>query len=302
MAQHDMVIDNQSGLNFRTDLNNALAALVSSSSGNSEPSTTYAYQYWIDTSGAFGVLKIRNAANSGWIVVGRVDREALGLNYFFSGNSAPSATQAFMPWVDTSGANPILKVRNAADSAWITIGRVDVDNFALLPLTGGTLTGAVIFSNTDHVTLPRGTTAQRPGSPADGMLRFNTSLNIFEGYRNTAWGEIGGGGFAVFTTQSITGSGDITANTTDALQFRPIQGNAGAVSASTTPFGTSGGWKDGTRVTLMGIDDANSVTLTYNDAAKGLVGNFTTIELTRFKAIDCIYNSALDRWIVVGGI
>ena len=65
MATHDYVIANQSGAAFRTDLNNALSAIVSNNSNSSSPSTTYAYQWWADTSNA--VLKIRNSANNAWI-------------------------------------------------------------------------------------------------------------------------------------------------------------------------------------------------------------------------------------------
>ena len=32
-----------------------------------------------------------------------------------------------------------------------------------------------------------GTTAQRPASPAQGMIRFNTSRECFEGYTGSAW-------------------------------------------------------------------------------------------------------------------
>ncbi len=53
----------------RTELNSILAALSSLQSGSSEPSTTNAYQLWVDTSTTPGKLKIRNGANSAWIVV-----------------------------------------------------------------------------------------------------------------------------------------------------------------------------------------------------------------------------------------
>ena len=71
MATHDYVIANQSGAAFRTDLNNALAAIVSNNSNSSSPATTYAYQWWADTSNA--VLKIRNSANSDWIELFQLD-------------------------------------------------------------------------------------------------------------------------------------------------------------------------------------------------------------------------------------
>jgi hypothetical protein len=71
MAQHDYVIANGTGAAVRSDLNNALAAIVSQNSGATEPATTYAYQFWADTSA--GLLKIRNAANNGWITLRELD-------------------------------------------------------------------------------------------------------------------------------------------------------------------------------------------------------------------------------------
>tara|TARA_R100000781_G_scaffold32221_1_gene23508 strand:+ start:8851 stop:10614 length:1764 start_codon:yes stop_codon:yes gene_type:complete len=71
MATHDYVLDNASGAAFRTDLNNALAAIVSNNSNASSPATTYAYQWWADTSA--GVLKIRNSANNAWIELLQLD-------------------------------------------------------------------------------------------------------------------------------------------------------------------------------------------------------------------------------------
>ncbi|MBF0185474.1 MAG: hypothetical protein HQM06_13970 [Magnetococcales bacterium] len=69
MAQHGFNIGNQSGQGFRADVNAALQALVSQSSGASAPSTTYANMLWDDT--ANGVIKRRNQGNTAWIVVGR---------------------------------------------------------------------------------------------------------------------------------------------------------------------------------------------------------------------------------------
>jgi len=53
-------------------------------------------------------------------------------------------------------------------------------------------TGNVTFSGTGATKLQNGTTGERPGTPAQGMLRYNTSLAQFEGYNGTAWGGIGG--------------------------------------------------------------------------------------------------------------
>jgi len=67
MATHDYNLANADGATFRADLNSALSAIVSQNSSASEPSTTFAYQFWADTTN--DLLKQRNAANSGWITL-----------------------------------------------------------------------------------------------------------------------------------------------------------------------------------------------------------------------------------------
>jgi hypothetical protein len=68
MAQHDYTINNQTFPSYRTDHNNSLSAIASNNSGATEPSTTYAYQWWYDTSS--NILKLRNADNDAWINIG----------------------------------------------------------------------------------------------------------------------------------------------------------------------------------------------------------------------------------------
>ena len=41
--------------------------------------------------------------------------------------------------------------------------------------------------------IPVGTTAQRPVSPTNGDMRYNTDNGQFEGYQGGAWGQLGGG-------------------------------------------------------------------------------------------------------------
>jgi hypothetical protein len=77
MANHDYVVANGTGASVRSDLNNALAAIVSNNSSSSEPATKYAYQWWADTSS--GLLKQRNAANNAWVTIGTLASANLGL-------------------------------------------------------------------------------------------------------------------------------------------------------------------------------------------------------------------------------
>ena len=101
---------------------------------------------------------------------------------------------AFQPHIDTS--SNLLKICTSVNSGtgtFTTIGDISQANLGLMPKTGGTFTGKITHNYTNSLNLPVGTTAQRDGSPAVGMFRYNSTLIQFEGYKNTGWGEIGGG-------------------------------------------------------------------------------------------------------------
>src|SRR5262245_36322223 len=67
MPQHDMVIDNAPGQPVRLDIQAALQALVTLSSGPVEPASPFPGMFWLDTSvPPDGILRQRNQANSGW--------------------------------------------------------------------------------------------------------------------------------------------------------------------------------------------------------------------------------------------
>ena len=76
MSQHDLNIANQGFPAFRSDLNNALVALGTNASGATEPSTTFAHQFWMDTAADPSILKVRNADNDAWITLGTFNQTA----------------------------------------------------------------------------------------------------------------------------------------------------------------------------------------------------------------------------------
>lgn len=57
-----------------------------------------------------------------------------------------------------------------------------------------TATADSTFSSTGAVTVSKGTTGEQPSSPVTGMIRYNTSTNLFEGYSGASptWKSIGG--------------------------------------------------------------------------------------------------------------
>ena len=91
MSQHDMNIENQGFPAFRSDLNNALAALASTSAGATAPSTTFAQQLWYDSTA--NLLKMRNTDNDAWIT----------LAYFDQTNDEWQIRSAVIQAVDSAG-------------------------------------------------------------------------------------------------------------------------------------------------------------------------------------------------------
>ena len=75
-------------------------------------------------------------------------------------------------------------------TADITIGSTVID----LGSSTSSLSGLNILTatGTSHWTLPVGTTAQRPASPAVGQVRYNSTQSTFEGYSSGAWSSLGG--------------------------------------------------------------------------------------------------------------
>lgn len=76
----------------------------------------------------------------------------------------------------------------------VTLGDAIADSVTFNAGTAPTPATGLAFTGTGSLTMPNGTTAQRP-TPAAGMIRYNSTTTEFEGYTD-AWGSIGGGASA----------------------------------------------------------------------------------------------------------
>jgi hypothetical protein len=136
MAQADGIVSNASGAAVRADLNNQLAAVFTNHSGATEPSTTYAYQWWADT--VNGVMKLRNATNTAWITLFQLDGEWTSLALENGSAASPSIyfkdsgtdTGVYSPGTDqvaitTAGAQRVNF--NGATEVVFNDGGADVD-------------------------------------------------------------------------------------------------------------------------------------------------------------------------------
>ena len=135
MATHDYVIANGTGAAVRSDLNGALAAIVSNNSSASAPSPTYAYMWWADTT--TGLLKLRNSANSAWITLFQLDGEWTTLAVENGTAAAPSIyfkdsgtdTGLFSPGADQVGIATagVERIKFGTSEVVFNDGGADVD-------------------------------------------------------------------------------------------------------------------------------------------------------------------------------
>ena len=125
MAQStDKNLANQSGANFRSELNTILSAITSNNSGSTEPSgTKVAYEHYVDTSTTPATYKIRNAANDGYITIGTVSTN-LGLAALsgatFTGDITLNA-QSDVRFADSDSSNYVALQAPATVSSNVTL-------------------------------------------------------------------------------------------------------------------------------------------------------------------------------------
>ena len=144
-----------------------------------------------------------NTANgTGAAVRAKINEIFTALRTLSAGSSDPSGAAniaQYQAHINTS--TNLLKIATAVsgDSAtYNTLGNITLDNLGHVVAASPTMTGDVTMSSTGFLKIPLGTDAQQPGqsgapAAALGQLRYNSTQNRFEGYKNTGWGEIGGG-------------------------------------------------------------------------------------------------------------
>ena len=99
------------------------------------------------------------------------------------------------------------------------LGDLQVTNTTIGTVTGGdniilqTTSGGIIDMDTSTaLVLPTGTNGERPGTPEEGMIRYNEDIDKVEVYDGTDWVQVGSSAGAI-STESFTGDGSTTAFT-----------------------------------------------------------------------------------------
>ena len=181
-----------------------------------------------------------------------MSRNGSGTYSLPAGNPVVTQTTISSSWANTTMTDLAAALTDsvAADGQTPMTGNLDLNTHKIVNLVAGsaagdaiefaqfktpTFTGNVTMSSTGFALIPAGTTAERPASPANGQIRYNTTTAQFEGYQGGAWGQLGGGatgggGDEVFQENSLIVTTSYTLSTgKNAMSVGPIQINSGAV-------------------------------------------------------------------------
>lgn len=150
--------------------------------------------------------------------------------------------------IDTEFNNIATAVNSKADTASPTFtGTVTT---AALTATTVTATADSSFTSTGAVLLSKGTTGQRPASPASGQIRFNTTSSEFEGYNGSAWAAVGGGGASGGGSDDIFYENSQTVNIEYSISANKNAMSTGPITVAASFEGT--GTISGTTLTISG--------------------------------------------------
>ena len=187
-----------------------------------------------------------------------------------SGGSDPSNTAAFMPYVDTADSNN-LKIRNAANNGFTTVGSVDSANLGLLPRSGGTMTGQLLLDNSAGA-----------GSPA---LSFggDTNTGIFRVGTNTM-------GFSTAGVERVEIS-DAGLDMSNGLPIRFQDSSGAPFVALKSPSSVS----SNVTFTLPGADGSNGQMLQTNGSG---ALSFTTVAGVPIGSVFCIAHTSIPSGYV----
>jgi hypothetical protein len=121
------------------------------------------------------------------------------------------------------------------------------------------------------ILIPRDTTANRPATGLNGMMRYNTASNAFEFYQNGAW--------VTYGTGSGSGNGDFMKDGSVAMtgQFKATNGSAGAPSHSFANDTATGMYLPG--VGTAALATAGTARLTVNSLGNVGIGTTSPIAL-----------------------
>jgi hypothetical protein len=112
-----------------------------------------------------------------------MSRNGTGTYSLPAGNPVVTGTTIASNWANTT----------LTDIATALTNSISADGQT--PITGALVgsTDTVAFGGNGQIQIPNGSTGQRSASPSTGMIRYNSTFGVFEGYTASGWGQVGGG-------------------------------------------------------------------------------------------------------------
>ena len=166
-----------------------------------------------------------------------------------------------------------------------TLGNLSVAVTTLTSTTAGddiiidAESGLFKISGTDGFVVPIGTTAQRPGSPTDGTIRYNSSTEQLEIYDGTAWDGLSDSTSAI-SSETFDGDGSTTAFTlasaaTTNTIFVSMNGTLQIPTSAYTVSGTTLTFTEapatGDKIEVRKITETQSVSALTNDSGNAYI-------------------------------
>jgi len=153
----------------------------------------------------------------------------------------------------TGGGASMVSIDGTANQITLTNGDGNSGNPTV------SITNNPVIPGTAGMVVPTGTTGQRSGSPTNGVIRYNTTSQTFEGYANSAWRDF-----------SLTGG--VTSFSAGSTGLTPGTATTGAITLAGILIGANGGTgvaNTGKTITLGGsltLSGAHDLTLTQTGA------------------------------------
>ena len=193
--------------------------------------STYLVKVYVDDTGAAApestgtqLFQSGSGNEDGWFF----DYQAGVLN--FNGENIPSQIDTGVTgksiyivgarYVGTFGVGSSSQLGNLTVND-TTLGTVNAGDSIIFEVTGS---GTVQIDTSTALGIAVGNTAQRPGSPTAGDMRFNTTTGFVEIYDGSQWENVGGSEFGSITSQTLSGD-----NSTVAFTLNQAASTAGVI-------------------------------------------------------------------------
>ena len=198
-----------------------------------------------------------------------------------SGSSEPTTKVAFQPWVDTSSSPPVWKVRNAANSAWITVGILDPSGFqvgGVTPIANGG-TGQITATAALNALLP-----SQSGHAGEFLKSDGTNVDF-------------AGAAAGLELQLFTSNGTYTPTSGKAgflVICQGAGGGSGGMRSGQQYYGSSGGGAGGCAIRVYNTTEmgANAAVTVGSGGSGGSANSGSTAPSTGSTGGSSTFNPA----------